>query len=80
MQPLPSYVHGAHDVPLIGDTIGDFLTNIAARHADNDALVVPHQDVRWTYREFDERVTRLAAGLLALGLEPGDRVGIWSQN
>ncbi|MCC2959691.1 AMP-binding protein [Massilia sp. IC2-278] len=80
MQPLPSYVHGAHDVPLIGDTIGDFLTNIAARHADNDALVVPHQDVRWTYREFNERVTRLAAGLLALGLEPGDRVGIWSQN
>jgi len=80
MQPLPSYVHGAHDVPLIGETIGDFLTHIAARYADNDALVVPHQDVRWTYREFDERVTRLAAGLLALGLEPGDRVGIWSQN
>lgn len=80
MQPLPSYVHGAHDVPLIGDTIGDFLTNIVARYADNDALVVPHQGVRWTYREFDERVTRLAAGLLALGLEPGDRVGIWSQN
>lgn len=80
MQPLPSYVHGTHDVPLIGETIGDFLTNIAARYADNDALVVPHQGVRWTYREFDERVTRLAAGLLALGLEPGDRVGIWSQN
>ncbi|WP_305824105.1 AMP-binding protein [Massilia brevitalea] len=80
MQPLPSYVHGAHDVPLIGETIGDFLTHIAARYADNDALVVRHQEVRWTYREFDERVTRLAAGLLALGLEPGDRVGIWSQN
>ena len=76
----PSYVHGAHDVPLIGQTIGDFLTDIAARCGDNDALVVPHQGVRWTYREFDERVTRLAAGLLALGLAPGDRVGIWSQN
>ena len=80
MQPLPSYVHGAHDVPLIGETIGDFLTHIASRYADNDALVVPHQEVRWTYREFDQRVTRLAAGLLALGLEPGERVGIWSQN
>jgi len=80
MQSKLSYVHGAHDVPLIGDTIGVFLKNIAARHGDNDALVVPHQDVRWTYREFDERVTRLAAGLLKLGLQPGDRVGIWSQN
>jgi len=80
MQPQPSYVHGAHDVPLIGQTIGDFLTNIAARFGDNDALVVPHQGVRWRYRDFDERVTRLAAGLLGLGLQPGDRVGIWSQN
>ena len=80
MQSKLSYVHGAHDLPLIGDTIGIFLKNIAARHGDNDALVVPHQDVRWTYREFDERVTRLAAGLLKLGLQPGDRVGIWSQN
>ena len=80
MQSKLSYVHGAHDVPLIGDTIGVFLKNIAARHGDNDALVVPHQHVRWTYRDFDERVTRLAAGLLKLGLQPGDRVGIWSQN
>lgn len=76
----PSYVHGAHDVPLIGVTIGRFLTDIAARHPGNDALVVPHQQVRWTYAELDARVTRLAANLLALGLQPGDRVGIWSQN
>jgi len=78
--PQPSYVHGACDVPLIGDTIGRFLAGIAARHASNDALVVPHQQVRWTYAELDARVTRLAANLLALGLQPGDRVGIWSQN
>jgi fatty-acyl-CoA synthase len=78
--PQPSYVHGAHDVPLIGDTIGRFLAGIAARHGANDALVVPHQQVRWTYAELDARVTRLAANLLALGLQPGDRVGIWSQN
>jgi fatty-acyl-CoA synthase len=75
-----SYVHGAHDVPLIGETIGPFLAGIAERFGDNDALVVPHQNVRWSYREFDSRVTRLAAGLLKLGLRPGDRVGIWSQN
>ena len=80
MHPSLSYVHGAHDVPLIGETIGPFLARIAARYPDNEALVVPHQDVRWTYAQFDERVTALAAGLLALGLQPGDRVGIWSPN
>jgi len=80
MQSKLSYVHGAHDVPLIGTTIGNHLAAIAATHGDNEALVVPHQGVRWTYRDFDARVTALAAGLLGLGLQPGDRVGIWSQN
>jgi fatty-acyl-CoA synthase len=80
MHPSPSYVHGAHDVPLIGETIGPFLSRIAREHGDNEALVVPHQNVRWTYAQFDARVSRLAAGLLALGLQPGDRIGIWSQN
>ena len=76
----PSYVHGAHAVPLIGDTIGNYLTGIAERFGARDALVVPYQGVSWTYREFDERVTALACGLLQLGLQPGERVGIWSQN
>ncbi|MDB5749286.1 MAG: AMP-binding protein, partial [Massilia sp.] len=80
MQQSLSYVHGAHDVPLIGQTIGPFLSGIAQRFGENEALVVPHQDVRWTYTEFDARVSRLAAGLLALGLRPGDRIGIWAQN
>lgn len=76
----PSYVHGAHDVPLIGETIGAYLHAIAARFGANEALVIPHQAVRWTYDEFDRRVSRLAAGLLKLGLQPGERIGIWSQN
>ena len=76
----PSYVHGAHGVPLIGDTIGAHLHAIAARFGASDALVIPHQDIRWTYQDFNARVTRLAAGLLKLGLQPGDRIGIWSQN
>jgi fatty-acyl-CoA synthase len=80
MQQSPSYVHGAHDVPLIGETIGPYLASVAARFGGNDAVVVPHQNVRWTYKQFDERVTQLAAGLLKLGLNPGDRVGIWSPN
>jgi fatty-acyl-CoA synthase len=80
MQQSLSYVHGAHEVPLIGESIGVHLASIAARFGDNDALIVRHQNIRWTYREFDERVTRLAAGLLGLGLDPGARVGIWAQN
>ncbi|MFM2085531.1 MAG: hypothetical protein RLZZ237_400, partial [Pseudomonadota bacterium] len=75
-----SYVHGAHETPLIGETIGAYLDGIAARHGQHDALIVAHQNVRWTYSEFQQRVHRLAAGLLKLGLQPGERVGIWSQN
>lgn len=80
MQRSLSYVHGAHDVPLIGETIGPYLTSIAARFGANDAVIVPHQNIRWTYKEFNEQVSFLAAGLLKLGLHPGDRIGIWSQN
>src|SRR5579864_7788067 len=75
-----SYVHGAHDVPLLGETIGSYLNVVAERFGDNEALVVAHQNVRLTYRQFHRRVTNLAAGFLKLGLKPGDRIGIWSQN
>jgi fatty-acyl-CoA synthase len=75
-----SYDHGASDAKLIGETIGVFFDGIADRYRDREALVVRHQDVRWTYGELQRRVDALAAGLLALGLEPGDRIGIWSQN
>ncbi|MXX16249.1 MAG: AMP-binding protein [Gammaproteobacteria bacterium] len=75
-----SYVHGASDVPLIGETIGAYFDSAVARWSGNTALVVRHQDIRWTYAELADRVNRLAAGLLAIGLEPGDRIGIWSPN
>jgi fatty-acyl-CoA synthase len=75
-----SYVHGASAVPLLGDTIGSHFDHAAARWGGCEALVVRHQGVRWTYRELKERVDAFAAGLLALGLAPGDRVGIWSPN
>ena len=76
----PSYVHGSSDLALIGETIGAHFDRMAARYAERDALIVRHQGVRWTYRELAERVDALAAGLLALGLERGERVGIWSPN
>ncbi len=79
-RPTLSYVHGASETPLIGRTIGEFFDEATERWHDNEALVVRHQNIRWTYGELRRRTDDLAAGLLALGLEPGDRVGIWSQN
>ncbi|HYZ64281.1 MAG TPA: AMP-binding protein, partial [Acetobacteraceae bacterium] len=75
-----SYVHGAVDVPLLGETIGQNLDRTANRVPDTLALIVRSQGIRWTYRELVERAEAFAAGLLALGLERGDRVGIWSLN
>ena len=75
-----SYVHGAVDTPLIGETIGVVFDRTVARHGDRPGLTVRQQDIRWTYRELGERVNAFAAGLLALGLEPGDRAAIWAPN
>jgi fatty-acyl-CoA synthase len=81
MGPLrSSYVSGTSDMPLLGLTIGQQLDATVAAHADREALVVRQQGVRWTWQELAERADAVAAGLLALGLEPGDRVGIWSPN
>ncbi|HET7881260.1 MAG TPA: AMP-binding protein [Acetobacteraceae bacterium] len=75
-----SYEHGAASVPLLGETIAANFDRAVARWGDRPALVVRQQDVRWSYRELGERVDAFAAGLIALGLQPGDRVGIWSPN
>ncbi|HKE29459.1 MAG TPA: AMP-binding protein, partial [Bryobacteraceae bacterium] len=70
----PSYVCGTSGIPLIGDTIGAHFDRAAARWGPLDALVVRHQGIRWTYAELKERVDAVAAGLIAIGLAPGDRV------
>jgi len=75
-----SYVHGASDKPLIGQTIGRFFDEACARHAGREALVVRHQNVRLTYAQLKLKVDALACGLMRLGLQPGERIGIWSQN
>ncbi|HLJ63946.1 MAG TPA: AMP-binding protein, partial [Stellaceae bacterium] len=75
-----SYVHGASTVPLIGDTIGVHFDKTVARWGSSDALIVRHQNIRWTWRVLKEKVDAFAAGLLAIGLKPGDRIGIWSPN
>src|SRR5271169_468023 len=78
--PQLSYVHGASGTPFIGDTIGVHFDRVAERFGERDALVVRHQRIRWTYQELKERVDAFAAGLLALGLKRGDRIGVWSPN
>ncbi len=75
-----SYVAGESSTPLIEETIGAYLDRVAKRDGAKLALVVPHQRVRWNYAELKRNSDRFAAGLLRLGLEPGDRVGIWSPN
>ena len=75
-----SYVNGISDKPLRYQTIGEAFDEAVDLYGDREALVVRHQDIRWTYREFARQVDDFAAGLVALGLEPGDRVGVWAPN
>src|SRR5688500_11212246 len=74
-----SYAKGA-DAALMESSIPQIFAATAARFPDREALVVLHQNLRLTWRELHAAASRLAAGLAALGLEPGDRVGIWSAN
>ena len=75
-----SYVHGVSAIPLIGETIGARFDQAAARWGERDALVVRQQGVKWSWSALKARVDAFAAGLIALGLEPGSRIGIWAPN
>jgi fatty-acyl-CoA synthase len=75
-----SYSHGTSETPLLGDTIGANLEQTVARYSDREALVSRHQGLRYTYAEFNDAVDVVARGLLARGLEAGERIGIWSPN
>src|SRR4051812_10340020 len=75
---MRSYASGAATQPLSGQTLGEALTAIAGRLPDGLALVSRHQDVRLTWSELARQVEEAALGLLAVGVDKGDRVGIWS--
>jgi fatty-acyl-CoA synthase len=75
-----SEYHGVTSTTLTDKTIGQYFDDIASAYPDNLAVVVHHQQIRWNYREFQAKVDALATGLLTLGIQPGDRVGIWSPN
>jgi len=75
-----SYDHGVSQTPLIGETISQALSKTVRRFPDHEALVVPYQNYRVTYREFWKQVGEVSKGILSYGVNKGDRVGIWSPN
>jgi fatty-acyl-CoA synthase len=77
---VKSYAHGGAGPPLLGITVCEVLDAAATRWPDRDALVVTDQNVRWSWKELRERARVLAAGLLATGLNPGDRIGMLAPN
>jgi fatty-acyl-CoA synthase len=80
MKHIWSYTSGSSDTPLLGITIGDMFDQTVARYPDNEALIVRHQGIRYTYRQLKSQVDRCARALMVLGVAHGDRVGIWSPN
>jgi len=75
-----SYVSGTSSTPLIGETIGRYFDGVVAKYGEREALIARQQGIRWTWRELADRVDAFAAGLVSLGLKPGERIGIWSPN
>lgn len=75
-----SYTHGASSSPLLAMTIGEQLQSVVERFPDREAVVVCSQHFRATYAQLWDLINDCARGLLAMGIEPGDRVGIWSSN
>jgi fatty-acyl-CoA synthase len=80
MAPLLSYVAGISDTPLLYQTVGSLLDSTATQHGTCEALVVNHQNIRWTYNTLKKKADALATGFLTLGLKPGDRIGLWAPN
>lgn len=75
-----SYTCGTSSEPLLGLTIGDAFDQTVARYPKNEAIVSVHQNVRYTYLELQEKVNQCAKAFLAIGIQKGDRVGMWSPN
>ena len=71
-----SYVSGTSDQPLLYRTVDGVLKAAVDGHPQRLALVVPFQSTRLTFAQFDREVERVARGMVACGLKPGERIGI----
>ena len=80
MTSVKSYDAGPTDAPILEDTIGANFERTVAAHPHVDALVEVTTGRRWTYAELDAEINTVARGLMAAGLEVGDRIGIWAPN
>ncbi|XP_023720130.1 medium-chain acyl-CoA ligase ACSF2, mitochondrial isoform X2 [Cryptotermes secundus] len=76
----PSYWHSVGTEPLSTLTLGQLVDMAAERWADKEAVKSLYEGRSFTFRELRDKADRLAAGLLQLGLSPGDRLGIWGPN
>src|SRR3954465_5421881 len=76
----PSCVAGATEAPLRTETIDHNFVRAVRSFGDRDALIVQHQGIRWSYEHLHQRIDELARGLLANGVNVGDRVAVWSPN
>ena len=76
---MESYARGP-SFALTALTTSQIFSETAARFADREALIVPHQNIRLTWKQLAEEVEKTARGLTGLGLSPGDRVGVWATN
>lgn len=75
-----SYAYEGSEKKYIAQTIGCFLEETAKKYPDNECLVSAHQNIRYTYRQFNEEVNKIAKGLMSLGIKKNDKVAIWSTN
>ncbi len=76
-EPVP----GDFDYPLHSEkTIGRYFRDQVAIDPDHEFVIYPDRDLRWSYKDFDERTDNLAKGLLAIGMKPGDHLGVWARN
>ena len=77
---MRAHKKGRTDIPLLEQTVGDNFEATVAKFPDREALVMPQQGIRWTYRQLNTEVDRVARGLLARGYAKGDRLGVWAPN
>eukprot|EP00397_Hematodinium_sp_SG-2012_P024336 GEMP01025340.1.p2 GENE.GEMP01025340.1~~GEMP01025340.1.p2 ORF type:complete len:177 (+),score=40.12 GEMP01025340.1:199-729(+) len=80
VHPGKSHVRGPTVPALLSLTVASLFDRTVDAYPKNDALIVCDQGIRWSYEQLREKVDAAACGLAELGLEKGDRLGVWMPN